>query len=165
MLNKNNVNSEIDLYYPMKKWLYIYLMNKYKNYDIITVDSHNERLDKALFKLNIYKEEAIGVDIKIDILGIAKKKEDVKLFFIEAKKNSLTLRDLGQLYIYSKLINPEEAFLMSSHNLGSLNKLLNVLNREDLLDYGNNKIIKKIKVAIWDINSNSPNFFSMVPKF
>ena len=54
---------------------------------------------------------------------------------------------------------------MSSHNLGSLNKLLNVLNREDLLDYGNNKIIKKIKVAIWDINSNSPNFFSMVPKF
>lgn len=75
MLNKNNVNSEIDLYYPMKKWLYIYLMNKYKNYDIITVDSHNERLDKALFKLNIYKEEAIGVDIKIDILGIAKKKK------------------------------------------------------------------------------------------
>ena len=59
-------------------------------------------------------------------LAIATKGDEVKLFFIEAKKTRLTLRDLGQLWAYCKLVDPDEAFLFSSENLGSLNKLLNV---------------------------------------
>lgn len=80
-------------------------------------------------------ELAVGLDLQIDILGIAKRGNTVKLFFIEAKKTNLTLRDLGQLWSYCKLIEPEEAFLMTSAGLGTLNKILNILKREDLLVY------------------------------
>lgn len=97
-MNKSNVKSEFELYLPMKNWLQEYLENKYKGYKIITVDSHAEKLDKVLAKFNITNELAVGVDIQIDILGIARRGNLVKLFFIEAKKTNLTLRDLGQLW-------------------------------------------------------------------
>ncbi len=164
MLNKRNVKSEFDLYEPMRIWLHTYLEDKYKNCEIITVDSHSERLDRTLVKLGIANYLATGVDIQIDILGVVRKKEVVKLFFIEAKKTNLTLRDLGQLWSYCKLIDPEEAFLMTSADLGSLNKLLNTFKREDLLDFGDGKHIKKMKVALWNLNTNAPELMSMIPK-
>ncbi|QQR32069.1 hypothetical protein I5Q82_10960 [Acutalibacter muris] len=149
----------------MQEWLELYLRDKYKSSDeIIVVDAHSERLDRVLRKYNIIQEEAIGVDIQIDVLGIVKKAGKVKLFFIEAKKTSLTLRDLGQLWAYCKLIDPEEAFLMTSADLGALNKLLKVYKRDDLLDFGEGKRIKKMKVAIWNMQTNSPDSASMIPK-
>ena len=163
-MNKSNVKSEFELYLPMKNLLQEYLENKYKGYKIITVDSHAEKLDKVLAKFNITNELAVGVDIQIDILGIARKENLVKLFFIEAKKTNLTLRDLGQLWAYCKLINPEEAFLITSASLGTLNKILNTLKREDLLDYGDGKFIKKMKITIWNLFSNSPDLSLMIPK-
>ena len=163
-MNKSNVKSEFELYLPMKNWLQEYIENKYKGYKIITVDSHAEKLDKVLAKFNITNELAVGVDIQIDILGIVRKENLVKLFFIEAKKTNLTLRDLGQLWAYCKLINPEEAFLITSAGLGTLNKILNTLKREDLLDYGDGKFIKKMKITIWNLFSNSPDLSLMIPK-
>ncbi len=132
--------------------------------------SENEILSSGfIFKIvtrrdGIINEMANGVDIQIDVLAIAKKKENVKLFFIEAKKTQLTLRDLGQLWSYCKLVVPEEAFLMSSLGLGSLNKLLNAFRREDLLEFGDGKKIKKMKIAKWDIRTNAPDMVSMIPK-
>ncbi len=164
MVNKNNVKSEFDLYTPMCNWLNQYIKDNYKNFDVITVDAHAERLDKVLAKHGVVCELAVGVDIQIDILGIARKKEVTKLFFIEAKKTNLTLRDLGQLWSYCKLIDPEEAFLMTSAKLGSLNKILNTFKREDLLDFGDGKRIKKMKVAIWNLSTNTPEVTSMLPK-
>lgn len=98
----------------MRVWLEQYLKDKYKGYEIITLDTSQERLDRALKRYDIINDMATGVDIQIDVLGIARKKNNVKLFFIEAKKTKLTLRDLGQLWAYCKLIDPEEAFLFSS---------------------------------------------------
>ncbi len=155
---------ENELYEPMRFWLEQYLKDNYKGYDIITVDSSQERLDRVLAKYDIVNEMATGVDIQIDVLGIAKKKNIVKLFFIEAKKTKLTLRDLGQLWAYCKLVDPEEAFLFSSAGLGSLNKLINSFRREDLLDFGNGKKIKKMKIALWDVAKNTVDLNSMVPK-
>jgi len=164
MVNKKNVQSEFDLYEPMRLWLHNYLEDKYKGFEIITLDAHAERLDRTLARLDIINDLATGVDIQIDILGVARKKEIIKLFFIEAKKTSLTLRDLGQLWSYCKLIDPEEAFLMTSAELGSLNKLLNTFKREDLLDFGDGRHIKKMKIAVWSLSSNSPELTSMIPK-
>ena len=163
-MNKSNVKSEFELYLPMKIWFQEYLENKYKGYKIITIDAHAERLDKVLAKFNIINELAVGVDIQIDILGIAKRGNLEKLFFIEAKKTNLTLRDLGQLWAYCKLINPEEAFLITSAGFGTLNKILNTLKREDLLDYGDGKFIKKMKIGVWNLFSNSPDLSLMIPK-
>ncbi|MDR2634547.1 MAG: hypothetical protein LBC13_01045, partial [Clostridiales bacterium] len=121
------------------------------------------RLDKALSKIGITIDLAIGLDIQIDILGVARKGNSVKLLFIEAKKTELTLRDLGQLWAYCKLINPEEAFLITSATIGSLNKVLNTFRREDLLDFGSGKTNKKMKIATWDLSSNMPDLLNMIP--
>lgn len=71
---------ENELYEPMRRWLEQYLNDKYKGYDIIVVDTSQERLDRALAKYGIVCEIANGVDIQIDVLGIARKSQDIKLF-------------------------------------------------------------------------------------
>ena len=53
---------------------------------------------------------------------------------------------------------------MTSAELGSLNKILNTFKREDLLDFGEGKYIKKMKVAVWNLTTNSPDVLSMIPK-
>ena len=111
---------EEDLYEPMRVWLEQYVKDKYKKYEVVSVDAHAERLDRVLAKYDVVRDMANGVDIQIDVLAIAKKGKDIKLFFIEAKKTKLTLRDLGQLWAYCKLVDPDEAFLLSSADLGSL---------------------------------------------
>ena len=155
---------EEELYEPMRQWLEAYMKDNYKGFEIITTDCHSERLDRALSKYDIIKEQANGVDIQIDVLGIARKKDKVKLVFIEAKKTRLTLRDLGQLWAYCKLVDPDEAFLLSSTGLGSLNKLLNAFRREDLLDFGDGKKIKKMRVGKWDVIKSIVDYNSLVPK-
>ena len=155
---------ENELYEPMRRWLEQYLNDKYKGYDIIVVDTSQERLDRALAKYGIVCEIANGVDIQIDVLGIARKSQDIKLFFIEAKKTRLTIRDLGQLLVYCKLIDPEEAFLLSSAGLGSLNKLIISLAREDLLDYGAGTKIKKMRLGKWDVVKENIDYRTLIPK-
>ena len=155
---------EQELYEPMTIWLKQYLKDKYTGYDITTLDTSTERLDHVLEREHIICNQANGLDIQIDVLGIAKKKDDVKLFFIEAKKTKLTLKDLGQLWAYCKLIDPEEAFLLSSAGTGSLKKILISLAREDLLDYGSGKKIKKMIVGKWDVSKNSIAYESLIPK-
>lgn len=155
---------EEELYEPMRLWLEQYMRDKYKRYEVVAVDAHAERLDRVLARYGIVNEMANGVDIQIDVLGIARKNFDIKLFFIEAKKTKLTLRDLGQLWAYCKLVDPDEVFLLSSAGLGSLNKLLNAFRREDLLDFGNKKIIKKMRVGKWDLRTNSVDYLTLVPK-
>lgn len=155
---------EEELYEPMRQWLERYVKDKYKRHTVIAVDAHAERLDRVLARHGIVREMANGVDIQIDVLAIAEKGNDTKLFFIEAKKTKLTLRDLGQLWAYCKLVDPDEAFLLSSAGLGSLNKLVNAFRREDLLDFGDGKRIKKMRVGKWDVKSNSVDYPSLVPR-
>lgn len=164
----NNVKSEFDLYPEMKRWLKTYLDDKFKdkNYKIIVNDYHSQYLDSVLEKENVikYYPQVVGLKIQIDVLGIVIAKDKAEIYFIEAKKTALNLQNLGQLLIYCKLCNPEEAYLLSSNGLGSLEKVLKNLNREDLLNYGNGKKIKKIKVANWDIKKKSIDNHSIIPK-
>jgi len=155
---------EIELYKPMMIWLNQYMKDKYNGWKIFTVDSHAERLDRVLNKFDIILDLAIGVDIQVDVLGIALRGKMVRLVFIEAKVTQLTLRDLGQLWAYCKLIDPFEAFLFTSNNLGSLDKLLNTYKREDLLDFGDIKKIKKMTVGIWDVKRSAPDMLAVIPK-
>ncbi len=161
MINKIN---EKELYTPIKRWLQKYLEDNYKNSEVVVINAHSQRLDKVLLQNNIKCDVAIGIDIQIDVLGIVKKNDRYKLFFVEAKVTRLTLRDLGQLWAYVKLINPEEAFLITSENFGSLDKILKVFKREDMLDFGDGKRIKKIQVLLWDLKNNLPDLASKIPK-
>lgn len=98
------------------------------------------------------------------VLSIVKKRGKVNIAFIEAKKTQLNLHDLGQLWAYCKLCDPAEAFLLSSVGLGSLNKILVNFAREDLLDFGEGKQIKKMQVGKWDLRTNSIDYKTLVPK-
>lgn len=162
----NNVKKEYELYEPMRIWLQQYLEDKYKGWEVITIDSHARTLDMYLEENGVIDNypETVGVDIQIDVLGILKKNNNTKIAFIEAKKTQLNLHDLGQLWAYCKLCNPAEAFLLSSDGLGSLNKILNNLARTDLLDFGEGKTIKQMQIAKWDLNTNSLDYKSLVPK-
>lgn len=162
----NNVALEIELYEPMRVWLQKYLEDKYRGSEVITIDAHARTLDSFLQEqgvLHLYPQ-TVGLDIQIDVLGIIKKKDKVSIVFIEAKKTQLNLHDLGQLWAYCKLCDPEEAFLLSSYGLGSLNKIFKNLLREDLLDFGDGKKIKKMRVGKWDLSTNSIDFSSLYPK-
>lgn len=162
----NNVTKEFELYEPMRAWLQQYLENKYKGTKVITIDSHARTLDIYLEQFGIidYYPQSVGLDIQIDVLGIIINKGKPHIAFIEAKKTQLNLHDLGQLWAYCKLCEPIEAFLLSSSGLGSLNKVLSNLNRQDLLDFGSGKTIKKMQVGKWDVNAKSIDYKALVPK-
>ena len=162
----SNVLLEVFLYEPMREWLQEYLKGKYKNAEIITIDSHAKTLDSYLEEYGVlsYYPQTVGLDIQIDVLGIIKEKNKVLLVFIEAKKTKLNLRDLGQLWSYCKLCDPSEAFLLSSKGLGSLNKIFINLLRTDLLDFGDGKKIKKMQIGKWNTLTNSIDSKSLIPK-
>ena len=150
----------------MRIWLKKYLEDKYRGAEVITIDSHASALYKCLEEEGIIDQypQTVGLDIQIDVLGIIKRGKKSELVFIEAKKTQLNLQNLGQLWVYCKLCSPLEAMLLSSAGMGSLDKILKNLGRTDLLDFGDPKKIKKMQVAKWDINRNSIDYFTLVPK-
>ena len=162
------VKREIDLYPDMCKWLESYLKDKYRNEacSVFVVDCHSVYLDSILIEYNVieYYPQVIGLKIEIDVLGIVIWKNSAKIFFIEAKKTQLNLQNLGQLLVYCLLCNPEEAFLLSSASLGTLNNVLKNLGREDLLKYESEKSLKRIIVGKWDISRKSLDYQSVIPK-
>ena len=161
-----NRYSEKEMYPGMCIWLQRYLEDKYRNrYEIIVRDTSTRYLDDVLREVGVNHNKANGLQIQIDVLGIAKRSEtDYKLFIIEAKKGVLNLKDLGQLWAYTKLIDPEESYLIGGSGLGHLGIILNVLRRLDLLQYGDGKKSKYIKVGLWDMNRSQIIQESIVPR-
>ena len=163
-----NVRYEYELYPPMAEWLRVQLMDKYKRQrcSIEVVDSHSVTLDSVLQAQGVLSDypQTVGLDIQIDVLGIVKLERRSEIYFIEAKKTPLNLHDLGQLWAYCRLCNPAGAYLLSSAGLGSLDKILRNYQREDMLDFGPQRIIKKMVVAKWDILRNELDYNSVVPR-
>ncbi len=155
---------EEELYPEIKAWFQQYLEDKYKGYAIeTTYETSRKNLDVILRSKGIECKEAIGLDIKVDIVGIIRKGEEHRLAFVEVKDVELTLKDLGQLWGYTQLINPVESFLISSRGLGSLSNIFNVLKREDLLRYG----IREntfMKIAKWNSDRKSIDYATLIPK-
>lgn len=163
-----NVSNEWELYAPMCKWLKSYMEGRYirQQCKIAVVDTHSVKLDKVLEQYGIiqYYPQAVGLGIEIDVLGMAIWETRAEIVFIEAKKTDLTLRDLGQLWAYCRLCDPSEAFLLSSKGLGTLGHVLCDFLREDLLDFGDGRKIKKMKIGLWDVDRNTIDNHSIIPK-
>lgn len=157
-------NNEELLYPTIKNWLHTYLSDKYKGYTIqTTYETSRRNLDVVLKSKGIVCKEAIGLQIKVDIVGILKNKDDIKLIFVEVKDKPLTLKDLGQLWGYTQLVDPLESFLISSKGLGKLSPLFKVLKREDLLKFGTKKH-KFMRIAKWDDKRMCIDYTSLIPK-
>jgi len=155
---------EEDLYPEIEAWLSIYLKEKYKPYSVITTyKTARQNLDVCLRAMGIKIDETIGLSIKVDVVGVLKRDGEYRLVFIEVKDKPLTLKDLGQLWGYSQLLNPVESFLVSSVGLGALARILNVYKREDLLKYGP-KHGQLMKVCKWDVGTRAIDYSSLIPK-
>lgn len=162
----HNVKKEFELYEPMRVWLQKYLEDKYRGANVQTIDTHARALDAFLEENGVIGQyqQTIGLDIQIDVLGIVTKNTKSGIVFIEAKKTKLNLHDLGQLWAYCKLCDPIEAFLLSSVGLGSLNKVLKHLARQDLLNIGDGRLVKQMRVGKWDLTRNAVDFNTLIPK-
>ncbi|WP_298279519.1 hypothetical protein [Ferroplasma sp.] len=155
--------SEADLYPSIEMWLNGYLKDKYPKYQIeTTYKSATHKLENVLRYYNLNVSRTLLLNIKIDILGILTYNKQQELVFVEVKDNLLTLKDLGQLWGYTQLLNPLESFLISSKGLGTIGELYNTLNRRDLFVYGTKKE-RIMRAAYWQINNNSIDYTSMVP--
>ncbi len=156
---------EEQLYPDIEKWLKKYLEDKYsKKYKVTTTfDTSRIFLDSYLKNIGIEINETIGLAIKVDIVGVLEKGKEIKLVFVEVKDKALNLKDLGQLWGYTQLINPLESFLISSEGLGTLEKVFKILKREDLLYYGSKKE-KMMRVCRWDSRKKAIDYSSILPK-
>lgn len=155
---------EEKLYSEIKEWLHNYLTDKYNGYTTeTTYETSRRNLDVVLKSKGIQCKEAIGLQIKVDVVGILKRGSDFKLVFVEVKDTELTLKDLGQLWGYTQLLDPVESFLISSKGLGRLSHLFNVLKREDLLKFGT-KINKFMQLAKWDKSKKTIDYATLTPK-
>lgn len=155
---------EEKLYPEIEEWLKKYLEDRYCKYQVTT--THNTSrifLDSYLRGIGLEINEAIGLAIKVDIVGVLKKSKEIKLVFVEVKDQALNLKDLGQLWGYTQLINPIESFLISSKGLGTLEKVFKILKREDLLRYGPKKE-KMMRVCRWDYRKKAIDYASLLPK-
>ena len=68
--------------------------------------------------------------------------------------NFLSAPPIGKNYI---------AFITST-GIESLNKILKNLNRIDLLEFGDKKIYKYMKIGKWDVFGKSIDYKTVVPK-
>ncbi|MCW1294229.1 MAG: hypothetical protein QXP07_00085 [Candidatus Parvarchaeum sp.] len=155
--------SENDLYPAIEEWLNRYLREKYPKYQVeTTYKSSTHTLENMLREYGIRLSRAYLLNIKIDIIGILKDKNREELVFVEVKDALLTLKDLGQLWGYTQLINPIESFLISSKGLGILAEIYTTLNRRDLFVYGT-KHEKTMKAAVWSAASRSIDYSTLIP--
>ncbi|WP_017753864.1 hypothetical protein [Calidifontibacillus oryziterrae] len=157
--------SEIDLYPDIMKWFTQYLKDRYKKYEIESTFITSRRyLDDVLRDKGILIPEAVGLKIKVDIVGfLTAKNREPQLAFVEVKDENLTLKDLGQLWGYTKLINPVESFLVSSTGIGALEAIVKQYRRHDILQYGH-KNERMMKIAKWDIQRKSIDYSTLLPK-
>jgi len=155
---------EEKLYPEIEKWLKTYLEGKYPKHQVrTTYTSSRLNLEVVLRKFGINPTLAIGLRIKVDVIGIISRNNQHSLVFVEVKDKELNLKDLGQLWGYSQLMEPIESFLISSKGFGGLSKLFNVLKREDLLKYGQTGT-KYMNIAKWDTKRKSIDYATLIPK-
>ncbi len=155
--------SESDLYPAIEEWLNKYLTERYPQYHVeTTYKSSSHTLENILREYGIKLNKAYLLNIKIDILGILSNHKHHELVFVEVKDALLTLKDLGQLWGYTQLINPIESFLISSRGLGVLSDIYNTLKRRDLFVYGT-KQERTMKAAVWSNASGSIDYTSLIP--
>jgi len=141
---------ELALYEPMKLWFSGYLKNKNHDANVEVFDVHKIYLSDFFAKAKFKKDfpDYSTYKIKVDLLGLVERDGQYELIFIEVKDGDLNFSHLAQLLIYSKLVRPARAILISPQGLSThLNDIVNKYHRTDMLEYMPNQ---KIQLSKWD---------------
>ena len=141
----------MDLYEPVLAWLERVLKARYKRMNVRTYDSHNIKLSRLISDSGLQRlfPQFNAWDIKVDVTGVVTNAKIGYIALVECKIKQLTLRDVGQLLGYSRVVNPILSVLTSPSPLSDpLITLLRDYGRLDVLEYGPEK--RHIRMARWD---------------
>ena len=157
-------SNEIEMYPDICKWLESYLNVKFaKDSNKITVlDTHDSYLSNFIINLKYQKyfPEFSTYQIQQDITGFIEYNDKVELVFVECKLDQLTLSNLSQLIGYSFIAKPFISILLSPKGMSnSLERLLNVFNRRDILQY---RPERKISIIKWDVNKQDIDYMNSI---
>lgn len=161
----NLYGSEEELYPEIRNWLNNYLNEKYggnKWSIMVSEDSHKHFIEDALRRMGVNKGLFLRLKIKVDIVALLRKGDREELILMEVKLPPTSLKDLGQLWGYTQLLNPLESFLVSPNGTGTLNELYHVMNRDDLFIYGL-KGERRMVVGRWDSVRKNLDQTSIIP--
>ena len=145
-------------------WLNIYLKKKYSKDHYVKVLIPSSNLSKISLKEIKTIENYSSFEFKPDILGILTEKNTNKnkLIFMNRSLSAISLKELGEMYCYSKLARPFLAFIISPKGLPQEVNLL-LLNKKiekRILEYSENKYICVFK---WDSENKKPEERTIFP--
>jgi len=128
-----------------RRWLEFFLIKHYaKTHDIKVIIPRGNLSKIDLVEIKRYPNYSL-MDFSSDVVGIitSKKTKKIGLVLLNRSTNAISVKEIGEMNLYSKIVNPEMAFIVSLKGLpNEVNNLL--LNEEicsSLLGYGNKKII------------------------
>lgn len=146
-------------------WLKKFLSDKFSStHEVLEVFMPTSNLSKLPNKHIKSCENYSAWEFTPDILGILKNKTNgkIELVLMNRSVSALSLKEIGEIYIYSKLVNSKLSFLVSLNGVSSEVGLLLLEDeiRNRLLIYGNqNEII----VFSWDEKNKCINPNSIIP--
>ncbi len=142
--------TEQQTYEPLCVWLNQYIKKNFDEESQVfdtSAQTLNNYLKSNLVNFSIIEEKIKDLedfDIRPDVVGISNISK--KIFFIESKIVTLGIKEVGQLWAYSVVANPEESFLISTKEISS--SLLNIISNNDIfLSFSNQK---KIQIGLLD---------------
>jgi len=143
------------------EWLKDFLSKKYDVLDVLIPESNLSKIRNEYIKSC---KDYSSWEFKPDVLGIVKNRDngEIELVLLNRSVSSISLKEIGELYCYSKLVNSKMSFLLSlngvSNEVGIL--LLDTDAKKRLLNYGDGK---EIVILSWDLKKNGVNYDSVIP--
>lgn len=147
------------------KWLKSFLSKKFVEthdvLDVIIPESNLSKIQNGSIKLC---KNYSSWEFKPDVFAILKNKktQDIELVLVNRSIGSISLKEIGELYCYSKLADSKLSLLVSlngvSNEVGIL--LLDENIKKRLLNYGDGK---EIIILSWDKNKDDINRNLIIP--
>jgi hypothetical protein len=156
-----NYKNEKQMYSGVVNWLQQLLVGKFQKATIEVKDTHASPLNEYILRHGLHNyftgDQWRTYDIQVDITAFIQSSKVKGLVFVECKIVDITLLHISQLLGYSRVALPLSSYLISSKGIGgSVNNLITIYDRSDILEYQWTKgeIPKSIIIAKWDISSN-----------
>lgn len=150
------MSSKTEFESKLKIWLEGFLIERFSkthNVQVLIPDSNLSKLQMPAIK---HIDGYWAYEFKPDVLGILEDKQSdmVELVFINRSTSALSLKEIGELYCYSKIAKPLFSFITSPLGLASDVALL-LLDKEvqnSVLSFDSDRTIIIFK---WDTSSSN----------
>jgi len=151
------------MYSEVASWFNAYLANKFPEATIRSYDTSKENLHKFIKRHGLagYFPEAETYVFKVGVTGVIQYKEKCLLALVECKTKPITLRDVCRFVGCVQVVLPAFSIIVSPRGVSpSINKLINVYRRYDVLTYNNSR---KVRIARWNSSTKDIDTASLLP--